>query len=97
MKHIKILFIITLILTALPTVGAQTTLPWITEYTLTNHSTGQTVLEWSSETGEVLEFFIAGAAPLHKPGFPVVPIMSQPVDCPPGDVQLHPECTANSG
>ena len=55
MKKIKPILIITLLLTALPLVDAQSTLPWIEEYTLTNHSTGQTVLEWSSETGEVLQ------------------------------------------
>jgi len=55
MKKIKPILIITLLLTALPLVEAQSTLPWIEEYTLTNHSTGQTVLEWSSETGEVLQ------------------------------------------
>ncbi len=55
MKHIKLLLVITLLFTTLPTVQAQSTLPWIEEYTLTNYSTGQTVLEWSSATGELLQ------------------------------------------
>jgi len=55
MKNTKLLIIITLLLTTLPIVQAQSTLPWIEEYTLLNHSTGQTVLEWSSETGEILQ------------------------------------------
>ncbi len=65
---------------------------------LISHSSREIVIEFEcppyqtykdSETGEVLEFRIAGAAPLQEPGFPIVPILSQPVDCPPGDVQLQ--------
>ncbi len=55
MKKINLLLIVTLICSVTPTVKAQSTLPWIEEYTLINYSTGQTVLEWRSETGELLQ------------------------------------------
>ena len=55
MKHIKLLILITLILSTIPAAQAQSTLPWIEEYTIVNYRTGQTVLEWSSATGEVLQ------------------------------------------
>jgi len=55
MKHIKLLLVIVLMISTVPAIGAQSTLPWIEEYTLINYSNGQTVLEWSSETGEVLQ------------------------------------------
>ncbi|MBU1706612.1 hypothetical protein KKB28_01700, partial [bacterium] len=65
---------------------------------LISHSSREIVVEFEcppyqihkdSETGEVLEFRIAGAVPLQKSGFPILPILSQPVDCPPGDIQLQ--------
>jgi len=55
MKHIKLLLVITLIFSTLPAVEAQSALPWIEEYTLINYRTGQTVLAWSSDTGELLQ------------------------------------------
>ncbi|MFW6109371.1 MAG: hypothetical protein ACOC6N_02870, partial [archaeon] len=55
MKKINLLLIVILIFSVTPTVKAQSTLPWIEEYTLINYSTGQTVLEWRSETGEPLQ------------------------------------------
>ncbi len=40
----------------IPAVPVQAySLPWIEEYTLKNYSTGQTVLEWDSESGELLQ------------------------------------------
>ncbi len=39
-----------------PAIPAQAqSLPWIEEYTLKNYSTGQTVLEWDSVTGDLLQ------------------------------------------
>lgn len=39
-----------------PAIPAQAqSLPWIEEYTLRNYSTGQTVLEWDSMTGDLLQ------------------------------------------
>jgi hypothetical protein len=55
MKYIKLVLIITLIFSALPPVEAQSTLPWIEKYTIINYRTGQTVLDWSSDTGQVLQ------------------------------------------
>jgi len=51
----RILLVIVILLVSMPRIEAQSTLPWIEEYTLINYSTGQIVLEWSSETGEVLQ------------------------------------------
>ena len=55
MNQKKLLLIIILLLANIPTAQAQSSLPWIEEYTIKNYSTGQTVLEWSSETGELLQ------------------------------------------
>jgi hypothetical protein len=54
LKQIKLVLIMLVLLT--PAIPAQAqSLPWIEEYTLKNYSTGQTVLEWDSVTGDLLQ------------------------------------------
>ena len=54
MKQIKLVLIMLVLFT--PAIPAQTqSLPWIEDYTLRNYSTGQTVLEWDSVTGDLLQ------------------------------------------
>ncbi|MCK5670389.1 hypothetical protein KAI10_03320 [Candidatus Bathyarchaeota archaeon] len=54
MKQIKLVLIMLVLLT--PAIPAQAqSLPWIEDYTLRNYSTGQTVLEWDSVTGDLLQ------------------------------------------
>ena len=54
MKQIKLVMIMLVLLIPAVPVQAQG-LPWIEEYTLKNYSTGQTVLEWDSESDELLQ------------------------------------------
>ena len=54
MKQIKLVMIMLVLLIPAVPVQAQS-LPWIEDYTLTNYITGQTVLEWDSESDELLQ------------------------------------------
>lgn len=54
MKRVHLLLVVVL-LSLLPCAMAQESLPWIVEYEIRDYTSGQTVLEWSYESGEVLE------------------------------------------
>ena len=54
MKKIKLVMIMLVLLIPAVPVQAQS-LPWIEGYSLKNYSTGQTVLEWDSESDELLQ------------------------------------------
>jgi hypothetical protein len=41
------------------------------------------------QTGEVAQFSVKGAQVTNEPGQPAVPVLVQPVDCPPGQIQLQ--------
>ncbi len=65
---------------------------------LISHTAREIVIEFESppyealknpETGEVVRFSVRGAQPTSRTGFPVVPSLVQPVDCPPGEIRLQ--------
>ncbi|MBM3324871.1 MAG: hypothetical protein FJY66_04305, partial [Calditrichaeota bacterium] len=65
---------------------------------LISHSGRDIVIEFESpfyeiledpETGEVVQFVVRGAQLLHKPGLPGLPVLVQPVDCPPGQIRFQ--------
>jgi len=65
---------------------------------LVSHTAREIVIEFESpfyavsydpETGEALQFTAKGAPLFYQPGLPPLPVIAQPVDCPPGEIQLQ--------
>jgi len=65
---------------------------------LVSHTAREIVIEFESpfyevsrdpETDEAVQFTVKGAQLFHQPGFPLLPVIAQPVDCPPGEIQLQ--------